>query len=886
MKRGALAVFVLSACACLTSHFAAAEGFRGSWPEGADPASVSARISAQFLSTDPRDYRPEGFGGDGKYARKGYGYGTHVQYAVVSLWANAIECARKSGDAELVKRLASRYEPLREAAARATNDWHHVDYCVFGALPCEIYLATGDAGALAVGVEYAERQWARPAANDPQPGYAATALAEREGWWRKGYSPQTRLWIDDVYMICLLQIQAYRATGNGKYLDRAAKEATLYLDRLQLKSGLFHHAPDAPYAWGRGNGWMAAGMALLMEHLPKGDANRAKIERGYRRMMATLLSHQRADGLWGQLVDDGESWAETSGSAMFAYAFQSGVNSGLLDAATYGSAARRAYLALVARLDSRANLADVCEGTNKKNDRAHYLGRGRVNGDPHGQAPMLWLCSAMMDADAGRGPVTYEAFGAKGDGRTDDRRAIVRAHEFANRTGLPVRAADGKTYFIADGPEVAVVRTDVDFGGAKFVIDDSDSTHFKKPMFRVESARRPYPLRGIGALKRSDKAVSSRPYARCVATVVNTNVRQYIRDGRNKNKGDPQQEILLLDENGGIDSVTPLLWDYAEVTASTAYPYDASPLTLSGGVFVTLANRSESKYDYHFKGIEINRSNVRVKGLRHEISGEGDHGAPYGGFVSVDRAADVVVEDCVFTAHRTYETIGSAGVRVPMGSYDLKATRAARLVVRNCRQTTDINDRRYWGLFESDYCKNILFDGCVFSRFDAHKGVFNATVRNCRLGHMGINAIGAGTFLVENTTITCERLFNLRTDYGSTWDGEFVVRNCTYIPTKGRFAYIFWGWNEGKHDFGYPCSMPKKVVFSGLTIDDSRLDAKEGRVYVFDDFRGDGRDRGKPNQYEYAVTKELVLRNVKLASGRKLEISPNEKLFSRLSVRK
>ena len=114
-------------------------------------------------------------------------------------------------------------------------------------------------------------------------------------------------------------------------------------------------------------------------------------------MMAGLLKHQRADGLWGQLVDDAGSWTETSGSAMFTFGFVTGVKLGILDRATYAPAARKAYLALVGKLDRHGNLADVCEGTVKKNDRDHYLARPRVNGAPYGQAALMWICNALLE---------------------------------------------------------------------------------------------------------------------------------------------------------------------------------------------------------------------------------------------------------------------------------------------------------------------------------------------------------------------------------------------------------------------------------------------------------------------------------------------------------
>ena len=68
--------------------------------------------------------------------------------------------------------------------------------------------------------------------------------------------------------------------------------------------------------------------------------------------------------------------------------------------------------------------------------------------------------------------ITYEKYGAKGDGVTDDMPAIVAAHAAANKMGLPVRAKAGKTYFIGKAPLTAEIRTDTDFGKASFIIDD------------------------------------------------------------------------------------------------------------------------------------------------------------------------------------------------------------------------------------------------------------------------------------------------------------------------------------------------------------------------------------------------------------------------------
>jgi rhamnogalacturonyl hydrolase YesR len=204
------------------------------------------------------------------------------------------------------------------------------------------------------------------------------------------------MWIDDMYMITLVQTQAYRATGDPKYIERAAKEMVLYLDSLQRPNGLFYHAPDVPFYWSRGNGWVAAGMSELLSSLPNTNPNWARIMEGYKKMMASLLKYQDEKGTWKQLIDEPTAWAETSGTGMFAFAMITGVKKGWLDSNTYGAAARKAWLGLITYIDDNADMHEVCEGTNKKNDRQYYFDRKRNIGDLHGQAPVLWCASALL----------------------------------------------------------------------------------------------------------------------------------------------------------------------------------------------------------------------------------------------------------------------------------------------------------------------------------------------------------------------------------------------------------------------------------------------------------------------------------------------------------
>ena len=88
----------------------------------------------------------------------------------------------------------------------------------------------------------------------------------------------------------------------------------------------------------------------------------------------------------------------------------------------------------------------------------------------------LWSAALALTLTLGAAEsktVTYEAFGAKGDGKTNDHEAIRKAHEYANEHNLPVRASDTATYYIGDMTGPAVIRTDTHWGKAKFIIDDT-----------------------------------------------------------------------------------------------------------------------------------------------------------------------------------------------------------------------------------------------------------------------------------------------------------------------------------------------------------------------------------------------------------------------------
>lgn len=482
--------------------------------------------------------------------------------------------------------------------------------------------------------------------------------------------------------------------------------------------------------------------------------------------------------------------------------------------------------------------------------------------------------------------VRYAKFGAVGDGVTDDIVAIARAHEFANKHALPVKADEGAIYYIGGKDKTAVIQTDTDWGTAEFVIDDTAVLNRNANIFIVQSSQKPFTPAGIPSLKKRQSEIGASLPGSCLISVSNSRIKHFIRFGLNQNNGSPQTDTFIADKDGRVDPNTPIIWDFDQITRITALPIDKTRLTIAGGRFTTKANTVESRYNYYSRGISIRRSNVVVDGIQHRITGEGEHGAPYGGFINISSSANVTVRNSTFAGHKTFVTIGSAGKPVSMGTYDIALNHALNISFINCRQINDIKDRSRWGIMGSNFCKNILLDECVFSRFDAHQGVVNVTIRNSTLGHAGINAIGFGTLVVENCTVYGGSFINLRSDYGSTWQGEFIIKNCVFVPSCGRpaTAALIGGSYSGQHDFGYTCYMPKQIAIDTLRIDDTNHPANYRGPAIFSDFNAKFADAPYNENYPNVKTETVVLKNVTTASGKPLRLSDNPFMFKGVKV--
>lgn len=486
-------------------------------------------------------------------------------------------------------------------------------------------------------------------------------------------------------------------------------------------------------------------------------------------------------------------------------------------------------------------------------------------------------------------PITYESFGAVGDGIADDLPAIRRAHEHANAHRLPVRSHPNATYHLGRRALTATIATDTDWNTSRFTVDDTNVEDPKTPLFEVRSLLDPVDL-NIPSLQSGQTRLDLHPPRDCYMQVFNDQHLRFIRRGLNQGKGTPQRDAFILRTDGSVEG--PIEWDYQTVTRIEAHALD-QPLTITGGVFTTLANRdrADAGYDAYARNIVIHRSNTTVVGLVHYVTGETDVGKPYNGFLAARSCANVTFRDCFATGHKIYWTIGSAGKDVAMGSYDYTANGVVNFRMVNCTQNL-ILDRTRWGVVASNFCKNIVLEDCTLSRMDTHMGVAGGyTIRRCRLGHMGLNAIGRGPLTIEDSRLFGPCLVSFRGDYGSTWQGDVTITNTRWTPACGepRQPHVFGVSNDGMHDFGYPCSMPHHIHIDGLHIHDANHPDDYHGPYLLSDPDNVNDGLGpiqptNPRPHPYQPTQSITHKNVTTATGKPLRTTPNADLAQHVEV--
>jgi rhamnogalacturonyl hydrolase YesR len=185
-----------------------------------------------------------------------------------------------------------------------------------------------------------------------------------------GHGQDRWTWSDALFMAPPVWLKLSLATGDRAYLEFMDREWWATVSVLfASEEGLFYR--DASFFarrekngrevfWSRGNGWVLASLALMLEDLPQDFPARAKYENLFKLLAARVATLQPEDALWRSSLLDTVSnpHPEASSTALFCYAFARGARLGLLDA-EYASRAARAWIALQKYVRADGHLGGV-----------------------------------------------------------------------------------------------------------------------------------------------------------------------------------------------------------------------------------------------------------------------------------------------------------------------------------------------------------------------------------------------------------------------------------------------------------------------------------------------------------------------------------------------
>lgn len=177
-------------------------------------------------------------------------------------------------------------------------------------------------------------------------------------------------WCDALFMAPPAMIELSRQTGDPRFRRFAMREywaTTDFLydpaERLFYRDSRFFDRRDdkgRKLFWSRGNGWVFASMPRIIPLLPKGSADRVRLEGLFREMAGRLRELQKPDGYWGpSLLAPEDSPPESSGTGFFTYGMAWGIRAGLLDRAEYEPVVRRGWSALVQSIQPDGRLGWV-----------------------------------------------------------------------------------------------------------------------------------------------------------------------------------------------------------------------------------------------------------------------------------------------------------------------------------------------------------------------------------------------------------------------------------------------------------------------------------------------------------------------------------------------
>jgi rhamnogalacturonyl hydrolase YesR len=196
---------------------------------------------------------------------------------------------------------------------------------------------------------------------------------------------------DAVFMGGPILAAAGNLTGEERYYDLCLQHVHFMQKLCLRKDGIYRHSPLDDAAWGRGNGFPALGLALVLSEVSETHPVHKKLRRGLQAHLRALVKHQDPTGMWHQLIDEPGSYREMTSTCMMTFAMLRGLRNGWLEEDEFLPAINSAMPAIMSRISPTGELIDVCTGTGKQKNQQAYYDRTAILGKDERGGAMAFL---------------------------------------------------------------------------------------------------------------------------------------------------------------------------------------------------------------------------------------------------------------------------------------------------------------------------------------------------------------------------------------------------------------------------------------------------------------------------------------------------------------
>lgn len=431
----------------------------------------------------------------------------------------------------------------------------------------------------------------------------------------------------------------------------------------------------------------------------------------------------------------------------------------------------------------------------------------------------------------------------------DDYYVIKAAHDCANKYNKPVSVTKGEYNIYKKNNVTISVQTNTNLNNSTIYIHDEYSG-ISNYSFGDGSSIFTIELNAKNKCISGTKTGFSNAFASLAPITGNYFVSMTEQNGvmvynRNKGSGETSQAHKKSESyrvyNGKVQD--PMFWDYNNSKVKyTVCPIPSDTLVFQNATVKTITKKAcDSKCtEFASRGIMVTRSNTKIYNIKHSYVDKNDKpihvvNHKYEGMFRVLDAANVTFKDCV-----VYSLTYMLSNNKADSTYDIGAKDSVNITIdgvkmskvdKNYNQLQKSSD---WGVMGTSKVKGLKVLNSELNRVDAHRNIYNLTIKDTVIGIKGITVAGTGDrkdnkMVIENVTLKyASSLVRLRHDYGDTWNGTISIKNCKVENATSNTLVLvnilnFTTNANKKLVFNQPIYNPTKITVDGLKVSSSNV---------------------------------------------------------------